>query len=289
METRMAYVLLSIVGALASAGPSQAATLVGIDIDQDSNHPVNWTLQHRYLPPLHLSNLVAENGFASPLDLTLDGSPGDDFPISVIASTLPIHTQSLSGIDGGMEVASGVGPDVVTARWSNLIPLATYEVYVFSLADVPPELNVPVVLVVNAQVGDSSRTINSYAEFVQANSSGEIGFGMPGPLFPEGNELAGLAIRGALIPGDFDANNVVDGSDFLAWQRGESPTPWSQADLALWETHYGSSWPVITSVPEPATWIAVVLWLIAMICHYRVVGVSLNRRDKQGRTSLPVH
>ena len=39
--------------------------------------------------------------------------------------------------------------------------------------------------------------------------------------------------------GDFDLNNRVDGADFLKWQRGESPRPLSQAELAEWTVNYG--------------------------------------------------
>jgi hypothetical protein len=51
--------------------------------------------------------------------------------------------------------------------------------------------------------------------------------------------------NGALDPndGNFDNDNLpagdVDGNDFLAWQRGSSPTPLSQADLTTWEGNYG--------------------------------------------------
>ena len=38
---------------------------------------------------------------------------------------------------------------------------------------------------------------------------------------------------------DFDLNGEVNGADFLAWQRGDSPYPLSQADLAIWEENYG--------------------------------------------------
>ena len=60
-------------------------------------------------------------------------------------------------------------------------------------------------------------------------------------------------------PGDFDGDGDVDGRDFLAWQRGESPTPYSSADLAAWQLNYsaplaGLSDPL--AVPEPSC-----LWL----------------------------
>ncbi|MCA9235194.1 MAG: hypothetical protein KDA44_06970, partial [Planctomycetales bacterium] len=40
-------------------------------------------------------------------------------------------------------------------------------------------------------------------------------------------------------PGDFDEDGDVDGGDFLAWQRGNSPTPLSADDLAAWQANFG--------------------------------------------------
>jgi hypothetical protein len=53
--------------------------------------------------------------------------------------------------------------------------------------------------------------------------------------------------------GDFDFNDVVDGNDFLVWQRGESPEAGSAAELAIWKSNFGQSAPVpvISAVPEP--------------------------------------
>lgn len=55
-------------------------------------------------------------------------------------------------------------------------------------------------------------------------------------------------------PGDFDCDDDVDGRDFLIWQRGGSPSPLSETDLADWRAHYGTSSLAATSfaVPEPA-------------------------------------
>ncbi len=61
------------------------------------------------------------------------------------------------------------------------------------------------------------------------------------------------------IPGDFDGDGAVGGLDFLAWQRGESPTAFSAADLATWQGAYnGGALAAVNSVPEPTSaWLAV--------------------------------
>lgn len=42
------------------------------------------------------------------------------------------------------------------------------------------------------------------------------------------------------LPGDFDADWDVDSADFMAWQRGESPNPFSSSDLFDWEQNFGA-------------------------------------------------
>jgi hypothetical protein len=60
-----------------------------------------------------------------------------------------------------------------------------------------------------------------------------------------------------LVDGDFDYDGDVDGRDLLIWQRGDSPSPLSASDLALWQTNYGAgagglnAMATQTAVPEP--------------------------------------
>ncbi len=66
----------------------------------------------------------------------------------------------------------------------------------------------------------------------------------------------------SVVTGDFDADGDVDGFDFLKWQRGESPNPLSQDDLAAWETNYDSNalQAAVSVVPEPGS------LLLALLC-----------------------
>jgi hypothetical protein len=56
------------------------------------------------------------------------------------------------------------------------------------------------------------------------------------------------------VPGDFDLDLDVDGHDFLVWQRGGSPTPLSEVDLATWKANFGhtASGGANVAVPEPS-------------------------------------
>ncbi|MCC6492333.1 MAG: hypothetical protein IT424_04870 [Pirellulales bacterium] len=66
------------------------------------------------------------------------------------------------------------------------------------------------------------------------------------------------------LPGDFDADDDVDGGDLLAWQRGESFDPLSGADLAAWQASFGAG--ASRAVPEPAA------WLMALVALGGVLG-----------------
>ena len=63
--------------------------------------------------------------------------------------------------------------------------------------------------------------------------------------------------------GDFDFDGDVEGVDFLAWQRGESPSPGSDGDLAHWQANYGivadPAIPTSLGVPEPTTGLLLLL------------------------------
>ncbi len=78
------------------------------------------------------------------------------------------------------------------------------------------------------------------------------------------------------ISGDYDGDGDVDGRDFLAWQRGTSPTPFSAADLATWQAAYnGGALQAVSSlaaVPEPCA------GLLALGC-----GLALVSMRKRGR------
>jgi hypothetical protein len=90
------------------------------------------------------------------------------------------------------------------------------------------------------------------------NDSGEVAF-----AFDLANGQSGLSIWSSESPttGDFDGDGDVDGRDFLAWQRGESPNPFSSGDLALWQEQYNAgSLEAVKAVPEPCPF-----WLLGML------------------------
>lgn len=80
-----------------------------------------------------------------------------------------------------------------------------------------------------------------------------------------GETLVGLEVLSSL-PGDYNSDGAVNGKDFLAWQRGESPDSFSSSDLETWTANYGAGLQVAspsTAVPEPQSVVLLLTLLIA--------------------------
>lgn len=71
-----------------------------------------------------------------------------------------------------------------------------------------------------------------------------------------------LSVSTVGLAGDFNDDGRVDGVDFLAWQRGESPNPFSASDLQDWENNYGA--PIVgVAVPEPSALVVFLSGILA--------------------------
>lgn len=80
----------------------------------------------------------------------------------------------------------------------------------------------------------------------------------------------GFFVSNALSSADFDHDGDVDGRDFLVWQRGGSPAPFSAGNLALWQEQYAAAGGELTAavqVPEPGA--CVLLAIVAALVPVR--------------------
>ena len=204
---------------VATVTDNDAVILVGVDFDTATGtSPNNWTPVNAYSVPHVVNDLVDESGNTTPFDLTLTGSNSNHFAATVNASTLPVHDQSLTGIDGQIYTSL----QSVTAVWSDLNSSAEYEIYVFGLESFTGFLDDQTVtitgdgtavqftqllsngnLYVNGEVGDSTRSLQSYAHVVSPDGNDQITISVTANDGSADLVLGGLAIRevAATTPG----------------------------------------------------------------------------------------
>lgn len=157
-----------------------------------------------------------------------------------VSNTFAAHTLNMTGVTftgpGGIAYIS---QEVVSINGVDLGPAVTLadnvaDVFEFSDSQtIAPHFNLNVTVNIFATGLAATDAINLTA-FTQR-------FAQTGPT---------------TIAGDFNNDKSVDGADFLRWQRGQSPTPLSQADLNVWRSNFGQSLlslPTISSIPEPST------------------------------------
>ena len=168
-----------------------SGALVGVDFDQSGGAaPVNWGSIPGGSDSSFL-NLIDESGAPTVIDLAVaeltDGS-WFDFAVTPAANTIPQHPNALANIDG--QIYTGADPLQLT--FSELDPLADYEVYVMAAEGFYTSIDQRVtiagdgsplvfdqsfgqnVLFVNDQLGDDTRTLAEYAQVVTSTGAGEI-------------------------------------------------------------------------------------------------------------------
>jgi hypothetical protein len=127
-------------------------------------------------------------------------------------------------------------------------------------------------------LGGSEVASDASLELGQAFNPAVFGLGNDGDLtFEAGIQGSGL-ITGEVVyitpdlpDGDYNGDFVVDGVDFLRWQRGLSFNPLSDADLQTWEANFGMQAAQASgaAVPEP-TALAMLLVAVSVVIKRRV-------------------
>ncbi len=116
---------------------------------------------------------------------------------------------------------------------------------------------------VASQEGDSYQILSSTEPIMGmfSNPSGEVtADGRIWDIMGYGTNTLFVTAVGVAptVDGDFDADDDVDGFDFLVWQRGFTGIPQDITDLADWEMNYGTPAPLVAAattgaVPEPSS------------------------------------
>jgi hypothetical protein len=198
--------------ATSGSGGSPAVTittgeLIGVDFDERAGSPTNWTTTLGGSAPISLLNLLNESGTPTVVDIELASTSGafSDFSTTPNPSTIPTHTNVLTGLNDYF-----YGGGVWTFTFSDLLPGDAYNVYVFGLRgfvlgnDVAISGGSPSIhfvqssttagnLWINGELGSNTRTLQSFAEPMTADGSGEITITVVG--MGDTAAIAGLAIE----------------------------------------------------------------------------------------------
>jgi hypothetical protein len=190
------------------------------------------------------------SGFNFPLDI---GPTGQGLPPAVSYGSTPLQNSAFDFTDLSTALNSTVNVDgVINGDGEGLTlgpsPTKLFDLELTIVPTAVPGTSIPVVIV------NPTAPVNL--------------FSIAGPNSPQVGSLQGgtLTISGA-SNADFDGNGLVDGRDFLAWQRGfgiqtdaihqngdaNGDGAVNQGDLTAWRGQFGqhSVLAGATSVPEP--------------------------------------
>ena len=178
--------LFTVAVLVASVGQVQAGPIIGVDFSfagGGGSTPSNWT---SFSTNGTYSNIVAEDGTITHVDFTIANMSVGGNELSILPSTVPQHSISLAGLD---DYLSGTFPGL-TAQFSDLHLNTDYSVWVFGLRGssytndvVITGSGTPLVftqnggsnqLFVNDELGNSSRTLQSYALTITSSATGTI-------------------------------------------------------------------------------------------------------------------
>ncbi|MCA9237322.1 MAG: hypothetical protein KDA44_17730 [Planctomycetales bacterium] len=93
----------------------------------------------------------------------------------------------------------------------------------------------------------------------------------PGSSVNQGIVYDALRLEIDALLGDFNADDLVDGADFLAWQRTQLPGTVSQQDFAYWSANFGatSDGTLAAGVPEPTSLVLAAIFVVTPFARFR--------------------
>jgi hypothetical protein len=250
-----------------------ASVFIGMDslylgtLDWELIHPNQGPTQMLNIEPTFDVQLKPGNAFpignATAATLDIDGGAGTSFPVLEVLLDFPLNE-----IPEGAQITSAkLKLDAATSSSSITIQALGYAGD--GLASLSDEIATTTLVGSNAgpftSTGDILIDLN--AEFIESllNDSSHLGLRLKsatsGPFIriATSETVAGTAptlmleFSGDVPGGDFNLDGMVDGTDFLAWQRGESPVLQSSSDLEAWRAQYGlpATSAAAAAVPEP--------------------------------------
>jgi len=182
------------------------AAIVGMDINNGSSTPVNWDVNGGF-------NLNDEAGNPTAIDILWQGDAIEIEDYAINPSTLPVHTNSLAGLDE-------YSPLVTSMSFQDLTPGISYDLWLFSYYNglstvaftasiqgaslTTRDFVVPTTndLYINGALGDDSLSLADCAISIEADSLGEINVEFERISGFSSNDipLAGAAIRPSVVP-----------------------------------------------------------------------------------------
>jgi hypothetical protein len=170
---------------LALASSATNAAIIGVDIEVSGGSPTNWNSYRLADVNTTKTNLIAEDGSATIVGFSLAGVPSTQNFAPSSSAVIPSHSNDLTTVCCDILHA---GPNPTLALWSGLVPLASYNYWVFVSSTAEDTITVtgstvdsfnspdidPDSQAINGIVGSDALSFASYARSVVASASGEI-------------------------------------------------------------------------------------------------------------------
>jgi hypothetical protein len=90
-----------------------------------------------------------------------------------------------------------------------------------------------------------------------------------------------LEVVAARLPGDYNADGLVNAADYAMWRDGLGTT-FTQSDYDVWRANFGATRAagsiLDTAVPEPATYVGVIIALVAVLTAFARRSRTVQRR-----------
>jgi hypothetical protein len=124
-------------------------------------------------------------------------------------------------------------------------------------------------------------SVSPDTSFTGLNNLGQVAFAF---TLADGTDGVAIWTKPVGVPGDYNENGVVDAADYVLWRKNNNTavtlpndaTPGtSPADYDVWRAHFGQAAgsgtgaSATTAIPEPATFVLLLLGVLALLARRR--------------------